>query len=329
MNPSSRLERDPLLHEVSDLIAVNDLTRGFPATKVVLIAGPSGFGKTSVLRAAAELAAAKLEANVLWVPGGIVASEDHLSRLAASAAGGVGAVESARGLRALFEYLSSPNHRFILSIDDLDLLAFKRQSIVEILRTAIDRATNLRLLASCRPESAARLTKQMDDRGSSRRAHSVQVRILTPLGEMEALSLIRKRVPTLSPKQEKAILSEAGGHPAALVFLGRLAELRPDARVSELLAFAADFAGAIYAEGWAALGPQQRAIVWELSLAGEVMTAADISQRLLVPPPQVSSQLTRLVNEGFVLRANVRGRFGIVPLLARWVTKRANRGESL
>ena len=95
--------------------------------------------------------------------------------------------------------------------------------------------------------------------------------------------------------------------------------------MSELLDRAAEFAGAVYAEAWATLGPQQRAILWHLARAEAPVAAVEISPALALPVSQISAQLTRLVLSGLLSPASQRGRYTVAPLLARWIERRATR----
>jgi DNA-binding transcriptional ArsR family regulator len=123
------------------------------------------------------------------------------------------------------------------------------------------------------------------------------------------------------------VIREAGGHPAAIVFLSRLLTLHQAAtpKVASLLDQAAEFAGAVYAEPWAMLGPQQRAILWHLASSRVSASAAEIASALCLPASQVSAQLTRLSSAGLLSGSRQRGRHAVAPLLARWIARRAVR----
>ncbi len=58
----------------------------------------------------------------------------------------------------------------------------------------------------------------------------------------------------------------------------------PRPAVEALLNRASEFAEAVYAESWAALGPQQRAILWALAIAAAATSAAEIAERIALPP---------------------------------------------
>src|SRR5690606_9316082 len=90
--------------------------------------------------------------------------------------------------------------------------------------------------------------------------------------------------------------------------------------------FAAEFAGAVYAEPWASLGPQQRAILSRFEGDAAPISTSDLADATDLPASQVSSQLTRLVSDGLVRRTAYRGRFSIAPLLAKWISLRVARG---
>lgn len=316
---------DPAVREIGRAIA-NAGNGDVRAGRAALIAAPPGFGKTSVLRAASRSAAAILGADVVWIPGGIVASDGHLSRLLTRGTQSTDTAGEITNLRLACKALGNHRRRVVIAIDDFDVLAFKRESISLALGRLTAQSMNVRLMASCRPEWSSRLVMPGHPfADAALRGGEIVVHSLAPLDDNEALALIRRRAPSFPTEHALAVIAEAGGHPAALVFLSRLAVLRPEATLADILIFAAEFAGAVYTEGWASLGPQQRAIVWELSTTSRAMTAAEIARSLDVPSAQVSSQLSRLVNEGLVLRTQARGQFTVARLLARWVSRRANQ----
>ena len=246
------------------------------------------------------------------------------------------------------------NGACVLAIDDIDALVFKRERVAELLTALVVRHRNLRLLASCHPTAAERfqtpngwLTHLAKEAASPIGSVSI-----APLDDESARALVRHREPRLSFTAAERIIIAAGGHPAALVFLSRLTQVRelsenesavtrrspsvPTAdeqllhvenALDDLTTWAAEFAGAVYAESWAALGPQQRAILWELARSGSPTSASDVATRIDLAPSHVSAQLTRLVADGLVRRTETRGQFSVAPLLAKWIARRAARDE--
>jgi hypothetical protein len=322
-HPSS----DPIVDEIAEAMAAGK--------RAVLIAGAPGVGKTSVLTAAAERIGLEAGRKILWVNGGIVASEGHLVRLLSEIIDSDDSHESpsavAVALEALFYRLAEDLVRpVLLAVDDFDLLVFKREHMGSIIGKALAAGTAVRLLATCQPATRDRLVTTH----AFARCLVGEVATVT-IGTFDtsaARELVRRRAPRLSTEECAAVIAESGGHPAALVYLARLAELSLGAKqhsdpavLNDLFERAAEFAGSVYAEPWAALGPQQRAILWRLGSMAAPKTAAQIAASLSLPAPQVSAQLTRLVDEGLVQRATARAHFSVAPLLARWIARRAVR----
>jgi len=303
-------------------------------TRAVLIAGAPGVGKTSVLAAATERIGRQTGREVVWVNGGIVASEGHLVRLLAEALGAVDSIKiepaAASSLEDLCHRLAEGYARpVLLAVDDFDLLVFKREHVGTTIGETLAAGSAMRLLATCHPAARDRLVT----------AHSfarclvggIATVTIGPFNTLEAHELVSRRAPRLTAEECAAIVVESGGHPAALVFLARLAELSLGGKrhgatgLVHLFDRAAELAGSVYAEPWAALGPQQRAILWQLGSTVIPKTAAEIAARLSLPAPQVSAQLTRLVDEGLAQRATPRAHYSVAPLLARWIARRAVR----
>jgi len=353
MHVANVKDRDPLVNAVAGAIAPVD-SADAEHRNVALVLAPPGFGKSSVLSAAAALSARRLGARVVWVSGAVVASERHLARLLFSGGGpdpvqddGKGSNDSGErcaaitSLEAAFTALEKSREPVVVAIDDLDELVFKREGLAEQLaQLAFSGAVHL--MASCKPAGGRRLMAQQHPFAAAVVAHGGRIAStsLSALNDEAAHALIRRRAPRLSEATTQVIIDAAGGHPTALVFLSRLTELRvrdpslrsaiPNAaRLPELFARAAEFAGAVYAEAWAALGPQQRAVIWQLSTSTGPTTAADIAQSLALSPSHVSAQLTRLVGDGLVSRTGIRGQFVIAPLLAEWIVRRAARAGTV
>jgi hypothetical protein len=230
----------------------------------------------------------------------------------------------------------------VLAIDDFDAFAFKReQAACQILRL-VGIARTIRFIATCCPTAGSRFSSDGHPITAALRAVGGCLRMITidALDERAALALIRCRAPDLSRATARAIIREAAGHPSALVFLSRIAELGGPSKsapreigtsnksVTSLIERAAEFAGAVYAEPWAGLGPQQRAILWHLGVAKAPVTASAVAESLALSASHVSAQLSRLVAEGLVTRGARRGQFSVAPLLARWITDRAARSPA-
>jgi DNA-binding transcriptional ArsR family regulator len=326
---------DSLVTQIADAIA-RPAVRGRAGN--VFIAGPPGFGKTSLLAAATALVGRRLGVAVAWVSGGVVASDGHFTRLLASTAEGTD-----------IDGQTQPSG--VLAIDDIDVLVFKRERIAERIARLLA-SDSIRVLATCHPAAADRFSTTGHPFADAiyQTGDRVHVMTIDALDDESARALIRRRAPRLSDTAAQAIIAAAGGHPAALVFLSRLADLRTSdtgnhtgavARdgyvnslaegeaqgIGALIDWAAEFAGAVYAESWAGLGPQQRAILWQLGKAGAPATASDIAEAIDLPASHVSAQITRLGADGLVRRTTVRGQFTLAPLLARWIARRAARGQ--
>jgi hypothetical protein len=310
---------DPIVVSAINALS-DDLER-----RAVLIAGPPGFGKTSVLEAAVEGASHRAGGTVVWISGGIVASEGHLASLLSAV---LGDADTGSSIELICRRLAStPMRRILLSIDDIDALVFKRENVAKALVSIISAGPAVRLIATCHPAASERLSSPTHPLVRALRGR-IETIALTPFDDQAARDLIHRRAPRLSPRTASVIIAEAGGYPAALVFLGRLAELieyAGGACSAEWIDSAAEFAGAVYAEPWASLGPQQRAILWRLSSNGAPTTAADIAQAISLPASHVSAQLTRLIADGLIWRTQERGHYSVAPLLARWIARRVTR----
>jgi hypothetical protein len=317
---------DPLLKEIDGAVA--------DGKRAVLIAGAPGVGKTSILTAATERVGRHTGRAVVWVNGGIVASEGHLVRLLV---GALGAGDSLGKEPAGDFSLEDLCHRLaedfirpvLLAVDDFDLLVFKRERVGTTIGEALAPGSAMRLLATCHPAARDRLVAASSFARCL--AGGIATVMMGPFDTREAHELVRRRAPRLTAEECAAIVAEAGGHPAALVFLARLAELSLGGKrhgatgLVDLFEKAAELAGSVYAEPWAALGPQQRAILWRLGATAAPKTAAEIAAPLALPAPQVSAQLLRLVDEGLAQRSTLRAHYSVAPLLTRWIARRAVR----
>lgn len=367
---SAGIDQDPIVTGVADAVAPSAVKRpmadvGTPSSPrwhlagahAALIVGPPGFGKSSVLAAAADLIARRTEARVLPISGSVVASEGHLARLLARGVRGLDPHGAGRerstdrnqdtswSLDTTCAALAASATPILLAVDDLDALVFKREWVTERLVDLVTSPT-VRLIASCLPAAAERFLAPDRPFATALGARGGRITsvALVALEDEQARLLVRRRAPRLSAAATATVIAAAGGHPAALVFLSRLAELRSATaaghtngnpasprdvtRLGKLFDRAAEFAGAVYAEPWAALGPQQRAVLWQLSAMPGPTTAAEVATAIELPPSHVSAQLTRLVADGLVRRTGVRGQFVVAPLLASWIARRAARAQS-
>lgn len=310
----------------------------FGKVRVVLVAGAPGFGKTSVLGSAAKRVVDQTGCGVLWINGGIVGSEDHLARIIAEAS----APEDKRGGQQrseshlegqIFGLADSRDAPFLLALDDVDALFFKRERLARLFGLALSSNERLMLLGTCHPSVCRRLVHRSPF-GDQLGAEIATVHI-NLFDETEAHRLVDHRVQGLPPEARSLVIAEAGGHPAALVFLARLARLyvgdsSPWEKVqAEFLDRAGDLAGSVYAESWALLGPQQRALLWHLGTASKPLSAGVLAEAIALRPSQVSAQIRRLIDEGLVMAAARRAHFTVAPLLARWIAVRATRGRQL
>jgi DNA-binding transcriptional ArsR family regulator len=336
---------DPLVERAADTVT---RARGGLPNRIGIIAAPPGFGKTSLLIAAAELAAHRLATRTIWINGSVVASEQHLARLLAP---GITLPNTSAALSTSAAEKDAADDRLLIAIDDIDALVFKREGIATLIGHLLVRNREARLLASCHPAAAERFLSPPGwlSMVSSLMSAPIPIVSVGPLDDDAALALVRRREPGLTDHAARAILVAAGGHPAALVFLSRLAVLRvgeavrptlhydappgerrtngePDG-IAGLVDWAAEFAGAVYAEAWAALGPQQRAILWQLARREVPTSASDVASAIDLTASHVSAQLTRLGGDGLVRRTSIRGQFTVAPLLARWIARRAARDE--
>lgn len=306
--------------------------------RAALVVGAAGFGKTSVLHAAAAQVEQATGSSVLWLNGAIVGSEAHLARMIAAVTDAAGPLEqdlvSRANLRLLFGRLAEISRPpLLLAVDDVDALFFKREELADIVGEALASDTGMRFLGSCHPSTCDRLTRTSSF--GRRLDYGIATVKIAPFDDEEARELVLRRVPDLPEKACSVVVREAGGHPAALVFLARLAELQLrrtptwGSAIDELLDRAGEFAGSVYAESWALLGPQQRAILWQLGTAPETLTAAAVAEAVELPAPQVSAQLGRLIDEGLVIHTDRRAHYSVAPLMSRWIALRAARGRSL
>lgn len=292
-----------------------------PSAAAVLLTGAPGMGKSSVLSSAAQKAKKSLRCEMIWIDGGVVASEGHLATLLASAI----STQPPASLEAVIEQITSSEHEAVLLvIDNLDLLVFKRERVTRSLAAFLESGLG-RVLASCHPAAVDRL---VSDKGPFAAVTGrTSTFTLVPLADDEAKDLVLRRAPRLPTDIASTVIAAAGGHPAALVFLSRMAEVGVGSELETEAFFerAAEFAGAVYAESWAQLGPQQRAILNQISRAGGSASMAEVAQALALTPSHVGAQVSRLVTDGLVLRPAIRGRYEIPLLLARWIERRAVR----
>lgn len=284
---------------------------------VVLVTGAPGMGKSSVIGAVAR--ALRQDLGTAWISGEVIASEEHTAVLLATALG----VDHTPG-----EQLESVCRRFerssvLLVVDDLDALVFKREQIARALADLVEGDSGVRILASCHPGAVDRLTGPGTPFGSVPSGPAVVG--LGYLDNDSAQRLVRRRAGRLAEPLIERVIEWGGGHPAALVFLSRLAEVSTVTDMDEFFERAAEFAGAVYAEAWASLGPQQRAILWRLATAGGTAATAEIADDIRLPASHVGAQLSRLVMDGMAKRTGERGRYAVTPLLARWIERRAIR----
>lgn len=324
--------------ESRDLVVDKTAAAVLGEVRVVLVAGAPGFGKTSVLGSAARRVADQTGCKVLWINGAIVGSEDHLARIIVEASPPEderdGQERSKRRLEGLILGLAdSGDAPYLLAVDDVDALFFKRERLARLFGLALSSGERLMLLGSCHPSVCRRLVHRSplgDELGG--KITTVQIDLF---GEKEAHRLVGRRVQGLPSEARSLIVEEAGGHPAALVFLARLARLyvgdsSPWTCVqAEFLDRAGELAGSVYAESWALLGPQQRALLWHLGTAPKPLSAGALAEAIALRPSQVSAQIRRLVDEGLVSAAARRAQFTVAPLLARWIAVRAARGRQL
>jgi DNA-binding transcriptional ArsR family regulator len=346
------LRRDPLIARLAGLFRSAGASGQVDGvTRALLIAGAPGFGKSSMLSAVTRLISRRNGDVILRVSGRVIASEGHLARLLLESSGseaGRSGPSPSRSLESVFASLcGAPNRRVLLAVDDVDALLFKREQLARLLARTVVVNSQIRLVATCHPAARNRLTSPHHP-FASQIGMALRVTTLEALNENAATALLKRRAPQLPSDILPQVIRAAGGHPAALVYLGRLAELWgtgetwraqcaaaetrslakrvsmiAPATFQEFLERASEFAGAIYAEPWSALGPQQRAILWSLASSNESASAAAISERIELTPSHVSAQLTRLVDDGLVRRTHVRGQFALAPLLSSWIVGRA------
>lgn len=303
-----------------------------------MVTGAPGFGKTSVLNAAASKVVAKAGMKLLWVNGGIVGSEAHLARMISSAKAQQDPVaktpSSRESLGQLFCELGRGRDRpWLLAVDDVDALFFKREELAALVAEALLNSDEMQFLGTCHPSVGRRLTQTSSfGRALKGQIPTIRIGLFT---DAEARELVDRRVPNLPGEVSAVVVREAGGHPAALVFLARLASIHFSQASSrgngseEFLDRAGELAGSVYAESWALRSPQQRAILWQLGTSATPAKAAVIAAAVELRAPQVSAQIKRLIDEGLVLPTAQRAHYTVAPLLARWIALRATRGRDL
>jgi DNA-binding transcriptional ArsR family regulator len=294
----------------------------------VLISSAPGLGKTALLSAVSETADGRAQ-RVAWVSGSVIASERHFAGALARVLG-VELPEQGSWGEQIAEVLRRSRaqrpSRTVLILDDLDQLVFKREALLELLADLLDRCECLLLIATAKPIAISRIAGSGKPFGG--RFLVVPLRLL----DREAgIGLVRLRAPQVPSAFAEQLYEQAGGHPAALVFLARLVTLAGslETETSDRRTAwdrAAEFAGAVYAQQWSTLGPQQRAILWELAAApGAEGSPTELAMVLGLPPSHVGVQLKRLGDEALVGPGTRRGRYRISPLLARWISERAIR----
>lgn len=297
--------------------------KGAPSNSFLICAAP-GMGKTSFLEACVR--EVRTRGRVVYVSGSVVASEGHfVNVLQASRKGpNVETRDWRSGLRAFFA--NRGKGPLVLAIDDFDQLAYKRDELTRVLAEAASSPEQTLMLMTSARSTVERIV------GSGRPFADVLTAVtIEPLDEAAAERLIQLRAPSLENAARSFVVRETGGHPGAIVFLSRIAESTLvggafDER--KALSLATELAGAVYAEPWSMLGPQQRAILWHLSSVGKDVSVTDIAHALVLQPSHVSAQLARLVEEGFI-RRDGRGSYAISPLLSRWIVTRGARATSI
>ncbi|MFN7981122.1 MAG: winged helix DNA-binding protein [Vicinamibacterales bacterium] len=289
-----------------------------------LIAAAAGMGKTSFLEACVRHAQSRDRAIV--VSGSVLASEGHFVHVLRTVDDRPAAElrDWKGGLLASLE--SCRGQRLVLAIDDFDQLAYKRDELARILAAAAADPSGPLLLLTCAASTVDRIL------GSGRPFENLLTTVsIEPLDEIAAEQLVQLRAPRLSEAARRFVVHHAGGHPGAIVFASRLIESLLEAGNGfdprGALAAATEFAGAVYAEPWSALGPQQRAVLWHLSgVRREAASVTQIARSLVLQPSHVSAQLARLVAEGLI-RRDGRGAYVIAPLLAQWISARGARAS--
>jgi DNA-binding transcriptional ArsR family regulator len=291
-----------------------------------LITAAPGMGKTSFLEACVRHV--RQRARVVFVSGSVLASEGHLVHVLHTSTKQSTAEHRdwKSGLRAFLT--EGPRHPLILAIDDFDQLAYKRDELARILAATASDPNGALLLLTCARSTVDRILS------AGRPFANVLTTVsIEPLDEMAAERLIQLRAPTLSAATRAFVVHQAGGHPGAIVFVSRIVEslLKDGDRfdATRALASAREFAGAVYAEPWSVLGPQQRAILWHLSsVRSDAASVTHIARALVLQPSHVSAQLARLVDEGLI-RRDGRGAYAIAPLLASWIVARGARASMM
>lgn len=323
----STRERNPLAQIISELSSQNN-----ECPKAILIAGATGFGKTSLLRAIATAAAVVSHRRTVWINGGVVGSKDHLKRLIDNQLDGVIAVTNVGSAKTQVAH----NREVLFVVDDLDALIFKREAVAIELCSILRQPEAVSLVATGSANALSRIAGRGHIFGKclAQMHAAVAIHRIQPLPAGEARALIERRRPGLSERAVNEIIGAAGGHPAALVFLSKLTALQGDvvpaldigsSQMRDMILRASEFAGAVYAEAWTHLGPQQRAILWQFAVVREPTTASRLAANLGLSASHVSAQLSRLRSDGLIRRSRKRGHFSVAPLLANWVHMRASR----
>jgi DNA-binding transcriptional ArsR family regulator len=285
-----------------------------------LISAAPGMGKTSFLEASVRNV--RRPDRVVFVSGSVVASEGHFVQVLQASAKrpSIDRRDWRSGLRAFLT--QHGKERLVLAIDDFDQLAYKRDELARVLADALSSPDPTLFLLTGARSTVDRIV------GSGRPfANLLTTVTIEPLDEAAAERLIRLRAPGLTNASRSFVVRETGGHPGAIVFLSRVVEstlVGSEFDERKALSLATELAGAVYAEPWSVLGPQQRAILWHLSSAGKNSSVTDIAHDLVLQPSHVSAQLARLVEEGLI-RRDGRGSYAIAPLLARWIVTRGVR----
>jgi len=309
--------------QVSD--SIQSYVAGGPRTSYLIVAAP-GMGKTSFLESCVRQV--RQSQRVVFVPGSVLASEGHLVHVLHNSTR-QSAAEHRDWKSGLRNFLcESPGARLVLAIDDFDQLAYKRDELARILATAASELCGALLLLTGARSTVDRIV------GPGRPFANILTTVsIGPLDDAAAEGLIRLRAQTLSETARLFVVRQAHGHPGAIVFLSRIVEslVKDGDRFDAIraLASATEFAGAVYAEPWSALGPQQRAILWHLSgIRDDASSVTHIARALVLQPSHVSAQLARLVDEGLI-RRDGRGAYAIAPLLATWIVARGARASMM
>src|SRR5690606_34753585 len=119
--------------------------------KPILISSPPGLGKTALLSAVAATAGESKVRRIAWVSGSVIASDGHFAAVLANALDVSDPQDGGweKRIHEIFQQIRDRDgERFVLILDDLDQLVFKRENLLVFLAAEFDRSANILLIGT-------------------------------------------------------------------------------------------------------------------------------------------------------------------------------------